>query len=203
MKQVVSRRLLIVMLLFLTLPPASWAADAFNRPGAYVGLGMAGGLSDFDGAAHGAGDSPGFSFRGGYRFNDYYAVEGLYEYMDEFGKTVRGPLGNKATADIGMNNFNLMGKVILPTLGLSQLQPYVSGGIGFLEVSGAGKLRVDDAKFRGGRSGTEFAGRVDGGADYFFTPEISTFLDLGYVMPTEQFDHLHYLSLGLGVKYNF
>jgi hypothetical protein len=203
MKPVFIRRMLIVTLLFITPSPTSWAEDAFNRPGAYVGLGAAGGLSEFDGAARGAGDSLGFNFRGGYRFNDYMAIEGLYEYMDEFGKTVEGPLGNKATAHLGMNNFSLMTKVILPTLGLSQLQPYVSGGIGFLEVSGTGKLQVGDAKFHGGGSGTEFAGRVDGGADYFLTPEISTFFDVGYVIPTEQFDSLHYLSLGAGVKYNF
>src|SRR5262245_47340325 len=104
---------------------AACAADQFNRPGPYLGLGAAGGLSDFGGAARNAGNSIGFNFRGGYRFNNYFAVEGLYEYMDEFGKTVKGPLGNKATADIGTNNFSLMSKVILPTLGLTNLQPYV------------------------------------------------------------------------------
>jgi hypothetical protein len=35
------------------------------------------------------------------------------------------------------------------------------------------------------------------------TPQFSTFLDAGYVMPTEELDHLHYVSLNLGVKYNF
>jgi len=202
MKQTLYRGILIAALLVLSAQPVL-AADVFNRPGPYLGLGIAGGLSEFSGAARGAGNSLGFNFRGGYRFNDYLALEGLYEYMDEFGKTVTGPLGNKATADIGMNNFNVMGKAILPTLGLSQLQPFIAGGIGFLEVSGTGKLRLANANLHGGGSGTEFSGRVDGGADYFFTPEISTFFDLGYVIPTERFDNLPYLSLSAGVKYNF
>ena len=202
MKYTICRGILTAALLVLS-ASAVLAADAFNRPGPYLGLGMAGGLSNFGGVARGADDSVGFNFRGGYRFNDYLAIEGLYEYMDEFRKSVQGPLGNKVTADIGTNNFSLMGKVILPTLGLSQLQPFVSGGIGFMEASGTSHLHLANASFHGGGSSTEFAGRVDGGADYFFTPQISTFFDVGYVIPTEQLDNLHYLSLSVGVKYNF
>src|SRR5262245_54391066 len=84
---------------------AAYAADAFNRPGPYLGLGAAGGLSDFGGVQRGAGDSVGFNFRAGYRFNDYIAVEGVYEYMDEFGKTVRLPLGAKTTTQLNTNGF--------------------------------------------------------------------------------------------------
>ena len=200
MKQTMYRGLIAVALLVVMVSPAL-ATDAFNRPGPYLGLGAAGGLSNFGGLAHGAEDSIGFNFRGGYRFNDYYAIEGLYEYMDEFSKTVEGPLGNKAKAHIGTNNFSVMGKVILPTLGLSQLQPFVAGGIGFMEASGDAELRNGQIH-RGGNS-VEFAGRVDGGADYFITPEISTFFDVGYVIPTEQLSNLPYLSLSAGVKYNF
>ena len=202
MKQCMYRGILTVALLVIWVRPGL-ASDSFNRPGPYLGLGAAGGIENFSGAARGAGDSFGFNFRGGYRFNDYLAIEGLYEYMDEFGKTVKGPLGNEATAHIGTNNFSVMPKVILPTLGLSQLQPFVSGGIGFLEASGTGKLRVGNTRFHGGGNGTEFAGRVDGGTDYFFTPELSTFFDLGYVIPTGKFENLDYLSLSAGIKYNF
>jgi Outer membrane protein beta-barrel domain len=179
------------------------ATDDFNRPGPYVGLGAAGGLSEFHGPLRDAGDSLGFNFRGGYRFNDYMAIEGLYEYMDEFGKTVEGPTGNQIKTHLGTNNFSAMAKVLFPTLGLSNLQPFVSGGIGFLNANGTSKLKLQDLKVRGEASGTEFAGRVDGGVDYFFTPEISTFFDLGYVIPTRGLSDLNYLSLSAGVKYNF
>jgi outer membrane protein with beta-barrel domain len=200
MKQLMYKGILTAALLVLLAKPVL-ATDAFNRPGPYLGLGMAGGLSEFSGAARGAEDSLGFSFRGGYRFNDYFAVEGLYEYMDEFSKTLEGSSGERAKATIGMNNFSLMTKVILPTLGLSQLQPFVAGGIGFMEASGDAEVRHGEIH-RGGNS-VEFAGRVDGGVDYFLTPEISTFFDVGYVIPTDKFENLNYLSLGMGVKYNF
>jgi opacity protein-like surface antigen len=202
MKQTLYKGILIAALLVLSAKPGL-ATDIYNRPGPYLGLGVAGGLTEFSGALRRADDSIGFNFRGGYRFNEYYAIEGLYEYMDDFSKEVTGPLGNKFKAKIGTNNFSLMGKVILPTLGLSQLQPFVAGGIGFMETSGDAKLQIRNGQFQRGGSSTEFAGRVDGGLDYFFTPEISTFFDLGYVIPTDQLENLKYLSLSAGVKYNF
>ncbi len=201
-KQTLYRGVLTAALLVISSSPL-WAADVYNRPGPYLGLGVAGGLSEFSGAARGAGDSIGFNFRGGYRFNEYYAIEGLYEYMDEFSKKVTGVRGNSVKVNAGTNNFSLMGKVILPTLGLSQLQPFVAGGIGFMEASGDAQVKIRNGQLHGGGSSTEFAGRVDGGANYFFTPEISTFFDLGYVMPTDQLENLKYLSLSAGVQYHF
>jgi hypothetical protein len=48
-----------------------------------------------------------------------------------------------------------------------------------------------------------FAGRVDGGVDFFVTPTLSTFLDAGYVIPTDEVAHLHYISVSAGLRYNF
>lgn len=197
MKPALMCRVLIITSLFLTSSP-TWAEDVFNRPGAYVGLGMAGGLSNFDGA----GDSPGFDVRGGYRFTDNVAIEALYEYMNDLGKGRHNFLGNRAVEQLSTNNVSVMGKLLAPIPGLTNLQPYVSGGIGFLNVDGAERFHGTDGAVHRVGSGTELAGRVDGGVDYFLTPQISTFLDAGYVMPTEDLDHLHYVSLSLGVKYN-
>ena len=181
------------------------AGDTFNRPGPYLGLGAAGGLSDFGGAFDHFGDSYGFNFRGGYRFNDYLAIEGLFEYMDDFGhsRTSANERG-KASASIQTNNFAVQTKVIIPT-GMSQFQPFLSGGIGFLNANGAGKLRVGSVTVEDRRapSATEFAGRGDGGVDYFFTPAVSAFVGAGYVIPTDQLSDLSYISLSAGVKYNF
>ena len=64
MKQTMCRGILIAALLVISAKPVL-ATDVFNRPGPYLGLGMAGGLSEFGGAARGAEDSVGFNFRGG------------------------------------------------------------------------------------------------------------------------------------------
>ena len=180
------------------------AGDEFNRPGPYIGLGAAGGLTNFGGALSGFGNSYGFNFRGGYRFNDYMAIEGLYEYMDDFGNSFTSTNRRvNASASIQTSNFSLLGKVIFPTLGIPQLQPFVSGGIGLLNANGSGKLSVGSETVKGTPSATEFAGRVDGGVDYFLTREVSTFFDVGYVIPTGELSNMNYLSLSAGVKYSF
>ena len=181
------------------------AGDEFNRPGPYVGIGPSGGLTNFGGDLSGFGNSYGFNARGGYRFNDYMAIEGLYEYMDDFGNSETSRNRRvKASASIQTSNFTMAVKLIFPTLGISQLQPFVSGGIGFLNANGSGKLSVDGSE-RVDRtpSTTEFAGRVDGGVDYFLTRDVSTFFDVGYVIPTGELSNMNYLSLGAGIKYNF
>lgn len=179
------------------------ALDVFNRPGPYVGLGAAGGLSDFGGAQRGAGDSVGFNVRAGYRFNDYLAIEGVYEYMDEFGKTVRLPLSANTTTHLNTNGFWLMDKVLLPLPALSQLQPYLSGGIGFLTVDRTTTFTSLGLRERDENCDIGFAGRVDGGVDFFVTPALSTFVDAGYVIPTDEVEHLNSISVSAGLKYNF
>jgi len=179
------------------------AGDEFNRPGPYIGFGPSGALTHFDGIFGSFGNSVGANARGGYRFNDYMAIEGLYEYMDDFGssETSRN-LRRKTSASIQTNTFTVSTKLIFPTLGLSQLQPFVSGGIGFLNTKGSGKF-VRGLRLDGAPSTTDFIGRVDGGVDYFFTPELSTYFDVGYVIPTGDLSDMNYLSLGAGIKYNF
>jgi hypothetical protein len=64
MKRNVCLMILVAAMVLAGAYPVS-ATDAYNRPGPYVGLGAAGGLSDFGGALRGAGDSVGFNFRAG------------------------------------------------------------------------------------------------------------------------------------------
>ena len=99
-------------------------------------------VAEFQGRLHGFGDSAGFTLRGGYRFNDYLAAEGLYEYMNEFGSGKQLLNGAYAKSAFLTNNFSLMGKVILPTLGMTKLQPYVSAGVGFLNVNGSARFTL-------------------------------------------------------------
>jgi hypothetical protein len=123
--------------------------------------------------------------------------------MDEFGKTETDSLGNTLKSHLNTNGFSLMNKVILPTPGMSQLQPYLSGGIGFLNADNTSTFTSSDLRVRTDTSKIGFAGRVDGGVDFFVTPTLSTFLDAGYVIPTDEVSHLHYISVSAGLKYNF
>jgi len=178
-----------------------WAVEGYTGPGAYLGIGPAGGFSTFQNDLKGFGDSYGFNARGGYRFTKYLAAEALYEYMDDFGSSAT--LGSRATGNVNIttNSFSLLGKVILPTDTL--LEPYAIGGVGFLNANGNGKLKTLGVQASGADSDTEFAGRVGGGFDVWITQNIAAYVDATYVMPTSGLSALRYVSLSGGVKYSF
>jgi len=180
---------------------AASAQRGYTGPGPYVGIGPAGGFAAFQGDLPDFGDSVGFNARGGYRFNDFLAIEGLYEYMDDFGSSVT--LNNRATGhiDIQTSNFSVLGKLILPTG--SRIEPFIDGGVGFLNANANADFDTRRAHISGDKSDTEFAGRIGAGVDVWLTDHIAAYIDSGYVMPTSDLSDLRYFSLGGGVKYSF
>ncbi|MGE0684292.1 MAG: outer membrane beta-barrel protein [Candidatus Binatia bacterium] len=184
---------------------ATWsnATTDFNRLGPYVGIGAAAGLSDFTEESRGFGDSAGFNLLGGYRWHEYFALEGMYEYMDNFGRSDRvSGLERKVHTDIRTHNFSLMGKVIFPFFG--PVQPFMKGGIGFLHADVDRKVKsLGRAREMPVGSNIELSGRLDGGIDFILTPHLALTFDAGYIMPTDSLFHLNYVSLGAGAQYRF
>jgi len=106
--------------------------------------------------------------------------------MDNFGvKGVRD-------ASIWTNNLTANGKLILP---LDRFQPYLSGGVGFLNAEPHGK----------GDGQWAFAGRFGGGTDVALTENIALYLDASYVIPAGggAISNVQYFSFGWGGKYLF
>ncbi len=196
-----ARVTIVGALLVTALFASAHAEEGYTGSGPYLGIGPAGGFSTFQKGLSGFGDSAGFNVRGGYRFTNYLAAEALYEYMDDFGNSVK--VGNRTAGhvDISTNNFSLLGRVILPTGTL--LEPYAVGGVGFLNANGNGTLKRLGAQVDGADSDTEFAGRVGGGFDAWITENIAAYVDADYVMPASGLSALRYVSLSGGVKYSF
>ena len=118
------------------------AEDEFNRPGFSVGLGASGLISGFQGALGRLdyGNTAGFNVHGGYRFNDFLALDGVYEYGNSFGRS--GSTFNQTitgNSSINTNAVTVGPKLILP---LGRFQPYLDGGVGFVEASG--NVRITD-----------------------------------------------------------
>jgi opacity protein-like surface antigen len=178
---------LAVALAIALASPVRAQENDFNRPGAYAGLGGVYAVSAFQGPLKDLfGNSMGFQARGGYRFDEIFAVEGLYEYIDDFGLE-RG-LGR---GGIWMNHASVNGKLILP---LDRFQPYLSGGVGFLNANAS----TGGAKWA-------FAGRFSAGTDLAITEHVALFLDAGYLVPAGGgvASDLQYFSFGWGGKYLF
>lgn len=181
--------------LALTAAPARAQQDEFNRPGPYLGVGgsyMVSGFQDGDGTASlDFGNTLGWNARGGYRFNEFFAAEGVYEYGDDFGAHQMLP-----GARIRTNAFSINGKLIVP---LQRFQPYLMGGVGFLNSDADTRISAfdDDAE------GIGFAGRFGGGVDLYATENVALYLDAAYTVPTGDVEDLHHFSFGWGAKYAF
>lgn len=167
--------------------------DVYNRPGPYVGAGGSYMISGFqDGAGRADfGDTMGFNVRAGYRLNEYWAFEGLYEYGDDFDarRIVNG-------AQIQTNTFMGGAKLLVP---LGRFQPYLSGSVGFVNANADRALRRTSWDV----DGTNFAGRFGGGIDFYATEHVAIFLDTAYTMPINEVSDLYHFSFGWGAKYVF
>lgn len=179
------------------------AEDDYNRVGPFAGLGASYEIPAFQGELTGRGDETwGFNARGGYRFDDFLAVEGIYEYAS-FGGSARGPVtGARFSLDTQTNLVMGGCKLILP---VHRFQPYLWGGAGFLISSGDAELENASGELVRARAenGAGFAGRVAGGLDFYVTPQIGLYSEASYVMPATGPTDLYYFSLNFGARYVF
>jgi hypothetical protein len=167
-------------------PPA--AGPDYNRIGPYVSAAVSYAVPAFQGILKNldVDNGWGFNVRGGYRLNEYFAIEGHYEYINDFPLDQGGPR-------IWFNTFTVNGKLILP---LGRFQPFLYGGPGFQNVNA-------DFDQAGNYGDTYFAGRFGTGLDLYLTEQISILLDASYVIgPDDVFD-LQYFSTAWGMKYAF
>jgi hypothetical protein len=167
--------------------------DVFNRPGPYLGIGGSYMISGFQGAAANGdfGNTLGFNARGGYRLNEFWAIEGIYEYGDDFGAHQVTP-----GAKIQTNSFTVNGKLLVP---LGRFQPYLEGGVGVLNANADLPLRRTNWNV----DGTNFAGRFGGGVDLYATENIALYADAAYTIPIGDVNDLYHFSFGWGAKYVF
>lgn len=110
-----------------------------------------------------------------------------------------------------INSGVFMGNFLMK-FGTGRFQPYFGGGVGVYFAEGAGiEISGDRGTFtgEGGGSHTDFAWQIIGGADYYFNPKFSTFLEYKYLVytssqiETRQSRDLQQHLLGLGLRFHF
>jgi opacity protein-like surface antigen len=99
--------------------------------------------------------------------------------------------------------------------GNQRFQPYVGAGVGIYYAESAGTEVVDPATGRvpintgGGRSHADLAWQIIAGADYYWTPKFSTFIEYKFLqytstqIDTNQNRELNQQLLGAGVRLHF
>ncbi len=142
----------------------------------------------------------------GYRLGSWFAAEIQYEWIDPFDvdlSAVGIPIGS---ASLEAQTVTLNGRLIAPTW---RTQPYLLVGIGgafydFTDNTVGNILGGSDSK-------TGFAGRTGGGLDVYLTNSLVLNAEANVLLTTENFntpaagelDDLYYLSVGVGLRYQF
>lgn len=138
-------------------------------------------------------DAWGINLFGGYRFTRNLALEGNFNWYDDFDlDATRGAIRVNAEVKIWTLMVDL--KAMYPTYD-DKLVPYlrIGGGIMDAEID-VGTIDDDES---------DFAWNLGGGLDYFVNDQISLGLDAKYVWGTGDLDELEYFVGTASVSYHF
>jgi opacity protein-like surface antigen len=159
----------------------------YARTGPYIGAGSVYAIELFDGGMN-VDNSNGFHVRAGYRVHPHVALEARYENYLNF------------ETDPGTGHFegwSITGNV-KGFLLTGRWQPYLLFGMGYLDINYPGANRAGDA-----RPGDDFAMRFGVGMDAHLTEHISIGPEVAYVLPVGDAEDLDFLTIGLGLQFNF
>jgi opacity protein-like surface antigen len=161
--------------------------DPFSRVGGYVGVAGIRAFESFENDFRKADDSWGANARAGYRFHPHFGAELQFEWYDEF--DFHGSLDG-SNVDGYLTTVN--GKAWLVK---GRLQPYLIGGLGWLEIDGGGRAL--------GGSQDDFAVKVGGGFDLYATEHWALNLEATYVVPSGDVNDFEIVSVGAGILFRF
>jgi opacity protein-like surface antigen len=213
-----------LLALVLLLPAAALAGDDdkdFSRSGFYLGVGGAYGINFFEDMIEDAAEKQGFEIslkdtggvnaRVGYRVASWFAVEGMYEWMDNFKIEVDGISGAPpellgATVDYRTHTFTVNAKFLIPTW---RLHPYLYLGIGgqYYDLDATGEFAGAGLDFS--EKGWAFAGRPGLGLDIYITENILVNVEVAGVLATANpstipdIGDMFYMTVGGGLQYRF
>jgi opacity protein-like surface antigen len=154
--------------------------------GFYLGGGVAHAWENFDGDFD-FDDAWGLNAFAGYRFMRYIALEGNFNWYDDFES-------DSTNADVEIWTLMLDIKAMYPVYN-DRLVPYLRVGGGYMDAkASAGSL---DA------SNEDFAFNFGGGLDYYVTDQVSIGLDGKYVVGTGDLDAVEYFVGTINAAFHF
>lgn len=164
---------------------ATAADDEYGRSGPYLGVGGIYAFENFSGIATATtpDGSWGYDLKGGYRFNEYFALELKWEQFVEFDDPAGG-------TDIWMIGF---GGKFYPFHGI--VQPFAGAALGWSSV--------DDSRAASRTESDGIGFRFDLGLDIYITRNWAFQTAVGYFLPTGGRTDYDAIPLTFGVLYRF
>lgn len=159
------------------------AAGEFGRSGPYLGAGGLYAIENFDESAPitDVENSWGYNLRGGYRFNEFFALELNWDHMLAFDI-------DPGTGDADFWVISASGKGYLTD---GPIQPFLGAGLGYGSASA------------GTADETALAVRAAGGIDFYFSRNWAVTAEAGYIVGTGSLSDFDAVPLSVGVLYRF
>ncbi len=196
----------VLLLVVLVLGAAAARAESpFGRSGSYAAVGVGGAFETFHGdldpRGHDVSNALLVGGRLGTRWNRFASLDLAFDY------TVNGfELSNDDASSIDAKTLLGFTNLRLYPIG-GRLQPFVTGGAGFLWANlacrdlGGASMDCGGAGFDDNE--VAFAGRFGGGLDFYLTKHLALSSEVAYVMPTGSLGDMRFLTFGAQVVLRF
>ena len=180
---------------FLTLLAVLLVVFIFNskteaevrEKGFYLGGGVAYAWENFDVGGFGFDDAWGLNTFAGYRLMRYFAVEGNFNWYDDF---------TLESFDVDVQIWTLMFdvKAMYPIYN-DKIVPYLRAGVGYMDKeASAGSIETSDS---------DAAINLGGGLDFYVTGQFSLGLDAKYVWGTGDLEAIEYFVGTINAAFHF
>ncbi|HXC53215.1 MAG TPA: porin family protein [Candidatus Limnocylindrales bacterium] len=181
--------LLSAVALVASATTARAADQEYGRSGPFVGAGGAYAFENFDVSGVKFDDSWGYYVKGGYRFNEWFALELDWEHYLAFDD-------NAGSGDTNIWMIGLNGK-FYPFHGI--VQPYALFGADYAKVDPSNAARDNG----GDKGDSNVAFRFAGGLEVYATRNWAFSADVGYFLPTGKSSDYGIVPITFGVLYRF
>ncbi|MGD8993495.1 MAG: porin family protein [Desulfobacterales bacterium] len=177
--------LFLAVMVLLALSTNAVAGPA--EKGFYLGGGLAYAWENFDDAGLNFDDAWGLNAFAGYRLMRYVALEGNFNWYDDFES-------DSFNVDVEIWTLMIDIKGMYPVYN-DRLIPYLRAGLGYMDAeASAGGLDADEE---------DLAVNFGGGLGYYVTDQVSLGLDGKYVWGTGDLDDIEYFVGTVYVSYHF
>jgi hypothetical protein len=178
-------RVTLYAIAIVALAGNTFAQDTHVGP--YIGAGASIAFEDFDlppGVS--ADDTFALDLMGGYRMSSLVALEGELELLTDFDLDGIGD---------DVDGFALTGSAkIFPLQGRERVEPFVLGGLGYLDLDGPSVIDADES---------DWMLLIGGGVDFPIGERSIFEVKAAYHLPQGDVDDFEYWTLGANVQYRF